>query len=307
MTLPPPVDTRHTLVSADEVRDIELVILKRMKELAAGTHTSVYHGSGFDFVGLRDWQPGDRLATVDWSQSTLTNFSPMVTREFEQQSTARVVMIADTSLSTRCGVGGVSIATVIARAVATLGLAGAFFQDQVGLITFDGATLDLAVRPQIGRNHAIHCLESYQAHVLGDTRSTDERTGTPLAGLLRRTALVPVVSDFLFDRTDTMLDELAELNHAHDVFLVMVESAFAFDLPPSSAGWIEGYDVETGRTRMISAVELERLGERIQAWQDTVARTAHEAGLQVLRIGSDEQHFYDQLVEFFHGRRRRKR
>ena len=274
MTMTPQLDTRDALVSADEVRDIELVILERMKELAAGVHTSVYHGSGFDFVGLRDWQPGDRLSTVDWSQSTLTNFSPMVTREFEQQSTGRVVMVADTSLSTRCGVGDVSIATVIARAVATLGLAGAFFQDQVGLITFDGSALDLAVRPQVGRNHAIHCLEAYQAHVLGDARSKDERVDTPLAGLLRRTALVPVVSDFLFDGTDTLLDELAELNHAHDVFLVMVESAFAFDLPPSSAGWIEGYDVESGRTRMISTVELERLGERIQAWQDEVARAA---------------------------------
>ena len=301
------VDARDALVSADEVRDIELVILRRMKELAAGIHTSVYHGSGFDFVGLRDWEPGDRLSTVDWSQSTLTSFSPMVTREFEQQSTARLVMVADTSLSTRCGVDGVSIATVIARAVATLGLAGAFVQDQVGLITFDGRAFDLAVRPQVGRNHALHCLESYQDHVFGRAATTDERVDTPLAGLLRRTALVPIVSDFLFDRPDALIEELAELNHTHDVFLVMVDSAFAFDLPPSSAGWIEGYDVETGRTQVLSALEFERLGERVEAWQAEMARTAHDAGLQVLRIGSDDQHFYDRLVEFFHGRRQRRR
>ena len=75
-----------------------------------GDHRSLSHGSGFDFVGLRDWQAGDRFSTIDWAQSTLTNFSPLVVREFEQPSTASVVVVADASLSTRCGVNGVPIA-----------------------------------------------------------------------------------------------------------------------------------------------------------------------------------------------------
>ena len=126
------------LVRWEEIRDIELVIRRRMKEFAVGGHSSVFRGPGLDLVGLRDWAPGDRLSSVDWPQSTLTNFSPMVTREFERESNAPVVIVADTSLSTRCGINGVSIASIIARAVATFALAAAFFQDLVGLITFDG-------------------------------------------------------------------------------------------------------------------------------------------------------------------------
>jgi hypothetical protein len=42
------------------------------------------------------------------------------------------------------------------------------------------------------------------------------------------------------------------LNAVHDVFVVLIDSAFAFDLPPVSAWWIDAFDVETGRSRLIS-------------------------------------------------------
>ena len=162
------LDAEEALIDWAELEHIELVVLKRMKEYAVGAHSSVFHGEGFDFMGLRDWQPGDRPTDIDWAQSTLTNFSPMVTREFEQQSTASMMIVADTSRSTRCGVNGVPIAKVVASSVAALSLAGAFFQDQVGLITIDGSTRLMSVRQRVGKNHAIHCVEAYQAAVLSD-------------------------------------------------------------------------------------------------------------------------------------------
>ena len=85
------------LVNLSDLTEIELLILKRMREFTIGDHRSVFHGTGFDFVGLRDWQPGDRLASIDWPQSTITNFSPLVVRDFAQPSTAGVVAVADES------------------------------------------------------------------------------------------------------------------------------------------------------------------------------------------------------------------
>lgn len=296
----------EALVSWAEIQDIELVIVRRMREYASGAHPSTFQGSGHEFAGLRDWQPGDRLSSIDWAQSSLTNFSPIVTREFEQQSSAHVVIVADTSLSTRCGVDGVPIATVIARTVGTLALAGAFLQDQVGLITLDGRRRELAVRPQIGKNHAIHCLDAYQEQVLGRRGAAEAREGVTLAGLLRKTSLVPVISDFLFNEPTALLDELAELNARHDVVVVMVDSAYAFDLPPASAGWIEGYDVETGRVQMLSVGELRRLGARVEAWQADVERAAQDRGLEVLRLGVDSERFHETVVEFLASRRMRK-
>ena len=281
---------QETLIDWAELKDIELVVLKRMQQYAVGAHPSVFHGAGFDFVGLRDWQPGDRPAAIDWAQSTLTNFSPMVTREFEQESTASIMIVADTSMSTRCGVGGTSIAKVIARAVATLSLAGAFFQDQVGLVTLDGPRRHMAVRPRVGKNHAIHCVEAYQTAVLTDQDTSPGESSDTLAEMLRKRSLVPVVSDFLLADVTNLVEELAQLSAVHDVFLVVVDSAFAFELPAISAGWLETYDVETAETRLLSRAELRDLVGEIRDWQTATEREAQRKGLEVVRVGVGNEH-----------------
>ena len=295
-----------SLVSWSEIRDVELVIVRRMQELAIGAHPSLFHGNGYDLAGLRDWQPGDRVSTIDWPQSSLTNFSPLVTREFDQDSKAPIVIAADVSQSTRCGVRDEPIARRIARAVATFAMAAAFSQDRAGLLTFDSETRRIAVRPRVGKTHAIHCIEAYQEQLLG--RGVRESApDVSFAGLLRTRSLVPVISDFLYDDPHPVLAELADLNTSHDIFLVMIDSAFAFELPRFSAGWVEAYDAETGRTRIISSADLEQLGSRVREWQDTVEQAAHDRGLEVLRLGGSGQQFHETLVDFLLERKQVRR
>ena len=295
------------LVNLSELDEIELLILKRMREVTTGEHRSMYHGSGFDFVGLREWQPGDRAASIDWAQSTLTNFSPLVVRDFDQPSTASVIAVADRSLSTRCGIDGIPIAAAVARAIGTIGMSAVFFQDMFGLVTFDtGFTHLAAVKPKIGKNQVVHCLEAYE-HERGllDIKPAGSLSMT-IAGFMRKTSLVPVISDFLFDNTAEVLTELELLNAVHDVFLVLIDSAFAFELPSVSAGWVQAYDVETGRSRVLSRGMLRTLAERTRTWQDEVERMAKASGLDVLRLSVDELQSAVALGEFIAERRLRK-
>lgn len=295
------------LVNLAEISEIELVILKRMREFTIGDHRSQFQGTGFDFMGLRDWQAGDRFSAIDWPQSTLTNFMPLVVREFEQPSTAAVITVADASLSTRCGIDGVPIAATIARAIATIGMSAVFFQDLFGLITFDAGFCHLsAVRPRIGKRQVIHCLDAYQyQRGLQELKQTGTLSMT-IAGFMRKTSLVPVISDFLFDNAREILKELSLLNASHDVFLVLVDSAFAFEVPAISAGWIEAFDVETGRSRVMSRGRLRRMAERVRRWQDEVERMAKDAGLDVLRLGLDQTQSDIAMIEFVAERRLRK-
>ena len=294
-------------VNLSELTEIELLIMRRMREFTIGEHRSLFHGSGFDFVGLRDWQAGDRMSQIDWAQSTLTNFSPMVVRDYEQRSTATVVAIADNSLSTRCGIDGIPIAAAIARTIGTIGMSAVFFQDMFGLITFDAKFEQLAaIRPRIGKNQVIHCLEAYQfGEGLMPLKRADSLSMS-LAGFMRKTSMVPVISDFLFDEAASVMAELAQLNSMHDVFIVLIDSAFAFELPPVSAGWIEAFDVETGKSRVMSRKALRTLSSRTRAWQDEVARLAKDKDLDVLRIGVDEVQTAIALSEFIAERRLRK-
>ncbi len=296
------------LVSLSDITEVELLILKRMREFTIGDHASRFHGSGFDFVGLREWQAGDRFETIDWPQSSLTNFSPLIIREFEQPSTSSVVMVADRSLSTRCGMDGMPIAVTIARTLATLGMSAVFFQDSIGLVTFDHELSNLqGLRPRIGKGQVIHCLDAYQyGHGLQDLRHTGD-FGASLGGFMRKTSMVPVISDFLFDHVADLVRELAHLNSIHDVLLGIVDASFAFELPGVSAGWVEAFDIESGRSRVMSRRELTEMADRVRAWQDDVAQTAKRAGLDALRLVSDPTRFDVALLEWVAERRLRRR
>jgi uncharacterized protein (DUF58 family) len=299
--------SEEPLVNLAEIAAIELIILRRVREFSIGDHRSQFQGIGFDFIGLREWQAGDRFSSIDWPQSTLTNFRPLMVREFEQPSTASVVAVADTSLSTRCGIDGVRIAGAIARALATLGMSAVFFQDLFGLITFDAGFRHVAaVRPQVGKGQVIHCLEAYQfGRGVHDLKQIGALSMT-IAGFLRKTTLVPVISDFLFANVREVVKELSLLNSSHDAFLIMVDSSFAFELPQVSAGWIEAFDVETSTSRVMSRRTLRRLADKVRDWQDDVARAARDVGMDVLRLGPAPRAGDIALFEFVAERRLRK-
>lgn len=314
-----PRDPDQPIINLSEIAKVEFFILKRMKELAMGDHASAFKGAGFNFAGLRDWEPGDSIASVDWAASSLTNFSPLITREFEQDSNATIVAVADASLSTRCGARGTLIMTAVARCLAAIGLSAVLFQDQFGLITFDDRLQQIAtVRPRIGKSHVSHCLDLYQHRyesngtVIGafsSNRASGGAQGDVIASIathLRKTSLVPVISDFLFIDAARVIRELAILNASHDVFLLMVDVRFAFEFPDVSAGWVEGYDVETGRSKIFSRREIAQLAVRVGEWQEQMMQLARDQGLDMVRVGLDRWEMENTLVEFVAERRLRK-
>lgn len=304
-----------SVVDLDEITRIELIVARRLRERTSGEHRSRAEGAGFDFVGLRDWQSGDRPAAIDWPQSTLTNFAPFVVREFDQPSTATVMAVADLSLSTRCGVASdigvrrqeAPIASAVARALAVIGLSASFFQDRFGLIAFERDFSHLAgIAPRTGRNHVVHCLDAYLARRGLEPVMHGASVSTTLAGSFRTTSLVPFISDFLFDDAREVIEELALLDATHDVFVVLVDSAFAFAMPDVSARWIDVEDVEAGTRRTVSRRTWAALGERVQAWQAEIERAARAVDLDVLRVGLDARRDELALTEFVAERRLRK-
>lgn len=296
-----------TLLSLDDIAAIELPILRRINEITSGDHHSRTHGGGFDIVGLRDWQAGDRFNAIDWAQSSLNNFAPMVVREFEQPSIAPVIAIADGSASTRCGIDGAPIAATVARAIATVGLSASFFQDPFGLIVFDDNLQSFsALRARSGKHHVIHCVDAYQYRQNLQAVPQHGGFGATLSGYLQRTTLLPFISDFLFDNAIEVLRELAYLNARHDVFIVLVDSAFAFELPEISADWVTVADVETGRAQTLSRRALQQMAEQIRRWQAQVAKDARALDIDVIVMGQEPVRTDIALGEFVARRRLRK-
>jgi hypothetical protein len=204
--------------------------------------------------------------------------------------------------------GTTPVAAGIARAVATIGLSTVHAQDAFGLITFEDGWERLAgLRPRVGRAHVIHCLEAYQGRARMEPVRRARNLPATLSGQLRRPTLLPVVSDFLCHEPRVVVRDLAALQAVHDVFLVIVDSAFAMRLPDVSAGWVTVFDVETGRSRVLSRRQVGELAERVREWQDLVEALARDAGLDVLRLGVDPRESLPALIEFVTVRKLRKR
>jgi hypothetical protein len=174
-------------------------------------------------------------------------------------------------------------------------------------VTFDTGFEHLsALRPKTGKGQVMHCVDAYQYQRGMQQVTRSGSLSTSLGGFVHRQAMLPIVSDFLFDDVTEVLKELSLLNSTHDVFLVLIDSAFAFDLPRVSAGWMEIVDVESGRARTISRRSYRRLGERAREWQGDIRRQAKELGLDVVSIGLDESKADLALSEFVVERRLRK-
>jgi uncharacterized protein (DUF58 family) len=296
----------EAVISLSEIAEIELVILKRLKERTVGDHTSVAKGPGHDFVGTREWEPSDRVSSIDWAQSSLTNFSPIITREFDQNSRATVLAVADGSLSTRCGIAGLTIGHAIARCIATFGLSATFFQDAFGLLLFDRHGVAGSIRPRIGRPHVLHCLDVYNRQTGSQTPGETSGLVDTIASHLRQPTLLPVISDFLSTDALDIVADLARLNGVHDVLLVVTNARAAYRLPAIMDRWVRVADVETGEMRVLSHAQCEQLEHEVEEWQSVVARRARDLDLDIVRVDLDGRQLELALTAFVAERRGRK-
>lgn len=295
------------LLDPSEVEAINLFCNARVRDLVFGEHASVFTGTaGFDFSGIRDFESGDPQVKVDWAHSTTTLFNPLQVRECIEERSIGIVIAADLSCSTRCGASGALIGRNIARTIATIGLSASIFQDTVELLLFGGQE-HLIEPPGGGRSHVERMVALYQNTAAAPGRPGNQRLAETLAGELRRTSLVIVASDFLFPDVFPTLDALAELKQPHDLFLVMADSAFAFELPEISAGWVRLRDSETGARVDLSRAQIRALPGMIRRHLDRVAGHAERVGLEVLRVPPDAEAFQGAIVDFFLERRIRKR
>jgi len=81
----------------------------------------------------------------------------------------------------------------IGATIGTIGMSAVFFQDMFGLITFDAKFEQLAaIRPRIGKNQVIHCLEAYQFQTGLLPLKRADSLSMSLAGFHAQTSMVPV-------------------------------------------------------------------------------------------------------------------
>jgi uncharacterized protein (DUF58 family) len=264
-----------------------------------GAYRAAFRGRGAHFDGVRPYEPGDDIRSMDWKVSARTG-DPHI-KQFVEERELAVLLVIDDSGSMRFGNPATKRdrAAEFAAAAALVAMRGG---DLVGAIVAHDGGIAL-VPPRRGRNHALRVIRAVLTQD-ADLRGTDLPGALQMAvqGLKQR-GIVFVLSDFL-DAPETYARALALVARRHDTVAVVSGDALEREWP--DAGLIALRDAESGARAIIDAGDTRwrkafaaQAAARDAARRQAIAR----AGAELL-ILPDEESPLAALARFMRGRRR---
>lgn len=170
-------------------------IRPRQTKAYAGPIPARLGGTGIDFFGVRNYQPGDSLRHINW-RANARHAGQFFTNEFEQERVADVGIILDARQRSNIQVGDESLFEYTIQAAATL--AASFLGDgnRVGLLRY-GDFLDWTV-PGYGRIQQERILQSLARAQTGDSLVFDQLEKLPTRLFPAKSQLV-LVSPMVMD------------------------------------------------------------------------------------------------------------
>lgn len=283
---------------AREVRRLEITTRHLVRDIVAGEYSSAFRGRGVEFAEVREYQPGDDIRTIDWNVTARLG-SAYVKRYLEERELG-VLFVVDRSASGAFGSRVRTKADLAAEVCAVLAFAAARNNDRVGAL-FATERVERYVPPRKGRRHALRVVSD----LLGfspESKGTD--LGAALAALesmLRRRAVLFVVSDFLADGYQS---SMARLARRHDLIAIQLSDIRERELP--DVGLVTLWDPETGASQLVNTSDVrvrEHFHRRGQEFDRRLERTLREQGADLLRLETGRP-YAEPLLAFFRRRER---
>ena len=250
----------------EEVRRIDVQAKRLVKDVMSGGYTSVFRGSGIEFDRVREYADGDSQRSVDWNVTARMGRPFVKTYVDERELT--VLFLLDLSASMGGGFSHWSARQTAARVCACLALSATRNNDKVGLIGFSD-TVDKYVPADKGVGHTLRIVRDCLA-LPGSSARTDLTPALEfVAKVLRRHAIVFVVSDFLADGWQHALSLCAR---RHDVIAIRL---LVPELSAPDVGLMRTRDPETDRELMVD-------------WSSPRVREAYAARIAAQRTRTEE-------------------
>jgi len=209
--------------------------------MKSGNFRSLYRGQGIEFAGVREYNRGDDIRTIDWNVTARMG-RPYI-KIFEEERELQIFLIVDSSCSMQLESGGdrrTKYASA-AEAAALVAIAADINACPTGAVFFDGA-IKFSCQPGLGKENTMQILNhldrlppsSEQGSVLANAISA-------AAKVLRKRTLVFILSDFRCGEWEKPLINLAQKN---DVIAIRLHDESDDELP--SLGTVTFQDVESG-------------------------------------------------------------
>ena len=210
--------------------------------MKSGNFCSLYRGQGIEFAGVREYNRGDDIRTIDWNVTARMG-RPYI-KIFEEERELQIFLIVDSSRSMQLenATDRRTKYAAAAETAALVAIAAEINACPTGAVFFDGA-INFSAEPALGKENTMQILNHLDrlppSPVSG---SVLPNAITAAAKVLRKRTLVFILSDFRCADWEKPLINLAQKN---DVIAINLHDAADEELP--SLGTVKFMDVETGR------------------------------------------------------------
>ncbi len=283
-----------------QIRRLEIRTRGLVDSFMGGEYHSAFKGRGMSFAEVRPYQIGDDVRSIDWNVSARLG-TPFI-KVFEEEREQTILLLVDISASEAFGTRKRTKRELAAEVCALIGFSAAQNIDRIGLTLF-ADQIERFVPPSKGRTHVLRLVRDLYVHEAEST-GTDLRCALEHASrILKRRAIVLVLSDFL---ADGYQQALRALSSKHDVVALHLIDPAEEALP--SVGLLTLIDAETGMPYVVdssSRAARERFAERSTARMLAAQDAFTKARVDVVPLRTDEDHVV--ALESFFRRRTRAR
>jgi uncharacterized protein (DUF58 family) len=283
-----------------KVRKLEIKTRRLSDQLFSGEYHSSFKGRGMAFSEVRQYQPGDEIRSIDWNV-TARKHEPYI-KVFEEERELTMMLLVDVSGSEAFGSRVQQKREMVTEICATLAFSALTNNDKVGLLLFSDH-IEKFIPPVKGRQNVLRIIRELVEHESTGKRTNIDQALEYLNGVIKKKAIVFLLSDFLADSYERSLKVTAK---KHDLTGIRVFDAIDQALP--NVGIIPALDPETGERGWLNTASR---NVRQKYWQanhnkiDFYRKNFHRNGAGVVEIGV-EQSYVKQLMGYFKTREARR-
>jgi len=224
------------------VRKIEIKTKHLVDGLLTGAYHSVFKGRGIEFSGVREYQWGDDIRTIDWNVTARMK-KPYV-KEYIEERDLTVYLALDISGSGEFGSEKIKKEAAIEIA-ASIAFAALRNNDNIGLALCTDK-VEKYIPPRKGRKHALRLIREMALYQPKSRGTSIEKPLESIAKIAKRRAVIFVISDFI---SGDFTKALRTLKTRHDIIAIKVKDKREEALPDIGCVYME--DEETGEQMLV--------------------------------------------------------
>jgi uncharacterized protein (DUF58 family) len=235
---------KNTKEILKKVRKIEIKTRRLSNHIFSGEYHSSFKGRGMTFSEVRKYQFGDEVRAIDWNVTARYN-EPYI-KIFEEERELTMMLMVDVSGSEHFGTSSQFKEDTIVEIAATLAFSAIQNSDKVGLLLFSDQ-IELFIPPKKGKSHVLRIIRDLIEHKAQSTKTNIGEALKFLSSVLKKKAIVFLLSDFISDDYQQPLRIAAK---KHDLTGIRIYDKHEASIPPM--GVVPMKCAETGRVKLIN-------------------------------------------------------